>query len=254
MAHMTPTKICEALVGFDDQVWLGVEEGNIHTTMQHIGRRLRDIFALQLTDANRGAFRGRLYLYSFLRSWNQQEERLAPNFVARQQAALLEFDQSAPVSQPGIRSPMRPGAPAPVAIPARGPSHARAAAPAQVAAPTRMVASKPKAANVTPASRQPQQSRPAAGAPATHVPTDPRTAPTALASQPQAQASSSAQPPPKPAAQILIPGQEAIHVHRPPPAPVEPVQSFQMIEDEGDEDYEHQSSTSFSEAEDRQLA
>ncbi|KAF8799631.1 hypothetical protein BYT27DRAFT_7263717 [Phlegmacium glaucopus] len=135
MAHMTPTKIREALVGFDDQVRLGVEEGNIHATMRHIGRRL--------------------------------EERLAPNFMAQQQAALLEFAWFAPVSQPGIRSPMRPGAPAPVAI------HTRAAAP------TRTVTSKPKAANVTPASRQPQQSHPAAGAPATCVPTDPRTAPTA---------------------------------------------------------------------------
>ncbi|KAF8810533.1 hypothetical protein BYT27DRAFT_7209331 [Phlegmacium glaucopus] len=164
MADMTPTEICEALVGFDNQVRLGVEEGSIHATMRHIGRRL-----VQQATWNH-----------FLRSWNQQEERLAPNFVAWQQAALREFDRSAPISQPGVHStgvPIRPAAPTPAAVPAR------------VAAPNK---TKAKA--------------------------------------------------------------EAIHVRHPPLAPVEPVRSFQMIEDEGDEDYEHQSSASFSEAEDRQPA
>ncbi|KAF8809537.1 hypothetical protein BYT27DRAFT_7210159 [Phlegmacium glaucopus] len=145
MANMTPTKICEALVGCNDQVRLGVEEGSIHTTMQHIGCRL-----VQQAAWN-----------NFLRSWNQQEEQMAPNFVARQQAALREFDRSAPVSQPVV-------IPAPVAV------------PAQVAAPTKTKAKAVSTATsiVTPASH-PQQSQPATAAPATCVSTDARTAPAA---------------------------------------------------------------------------
>ncbi|KAF8808218.1 hypothetical protein BYT27DRAFT_7256730 [Phlegmacium glaucopus] len=66
-----------------------------------------------------GAFPPRLYLYIFLRSWNRQKERLAPDFVERQQGALWDYDwQEGKQAVPGPTrgpSPSGPTAPRPAA-------------------------------------------------------------------------------------------------------------------------------------------